>query len=293
MSSNARQYCEDKARGSGSSFFYAFLFLPEEQRRAMMALYAFCREVDDIADEVSDQDVAMQKLHFWNEEMDRTFAGKPRHPIGKELDWARQHFHLTEELFLEMLDGMRMDVARQPMLKPADLALYCYRVAGVVGLLTIEIFGHRSRQAPDFATTLGEALQFTNILRDLKEDAQRGRIYIPQQDRIRFGVADQDFMDGNMTTGMQSLIAHYVDKTGALYARAIELLPDEDRISLRPSLLMGAIYYSHFKRIRGNPHALWDHPPRLLPVHKIWIAWRMWRYEKKAVRKGLPVTFNV
>jgi len=293
MGQNTRQYCEDKTRGSGSSFFYAFLFLPEDQRRAMMALYAFCREVDDIADEVSEQDVAMQKLQFWNEELDRTFADKPRHPVGKELNWARQHFHLTEELFLEILDGMRMDVAHQPMLKPADLTLYCYRVAGVVGLLTIEIFGHQSRQASDFATTLGEALQFTNILRDLKEDAERGRIYIPQQELTRFGVTDQDFMDGNMTTGMHELIAHYIDKTSTLYTRALLLLPNEDRKTLRPSLLMGAIYYTHFKRIRKNPHALWKHPPRLLPVHKMWIAWRMWRYEKKATKQALPLTFDV
>ncbi len=293
MTTNARQYCEEKTRGSGSSFFYAFLFLPEHQRRAMMALYAFCREVDDIADEISDLDVAMQKLHFWNEELDRTFTDKPSHPVGRELNWARQHFHLTEELFQEMLDGMRMDVSCHPMLKSADLALYCYRVAGVVGLLTIEVFGYQSRQASGFATTLGEALQFTNILRDLKEDAKRGRIYIPQDDRIRFAVADQDFMDGNMNTGMQSLITHYVDKTEKLYTKALELLPDEDRVSLRPSLLMGAIYYAHLKRIRHHPYDLWAHPPRLLPIQKIWIAWKMWRYEKKASKKRLPLTFDV
>jgi len=289
----SRQYCEDKTRGSGSSFFYAFLFLPEKKRRAMMALYAFCREVDDVADEISDQNLATRELHLWEEEIARAFAGKPQHPVGRELNWARQHFHLPEELFLEMLDGMRMDIDRQPMLKPADLALYCYRVAGVVGLLTIEIFGYQSHQTSDFATTLGQALQFTNILRDIKEDAGRGRIYIPQQDRIRFGVTDQDFMEGNMSADMQSLISHYVDKTGELYVRALDFLPDEDRESLRPSLLMGAIYYAHFKHIRKNPHALWTHPPGLLPIHKIWIAWRMWRYEKKAVRKGLPAVFDI
>ncbi len=257
-----------------------------------MALYAFCREVDDIADEISEQSVATKELHFWGEEIARTFADEPQHPVGRELNWARQHFHLSEELFFEILDGMRMDIDHQPMLQPADLTLYCYRVAGVVGLLAIEIFGHPSHQASDFATTLGEALQFTNILRDMKEDAGRGRIYIPQQDRIRFGVADQDFMDGNMHAGMQSLIAHYVDKTGVLYARALDLLRDEDRESLRPSLLMGAIYYAHLKGIRKNLHDLWTHPPELLPIHKVWIAWRMWRYEKKAARKGLPVTFD-
>jgi len=286
------EYCESKTRGSGSSFFYSFLFLPEDQRRAIMALYAFCREVDDVADEVHEQDAAMQKLHFWGDEIACAFAGKPRHPVGRELDWARRHFHLPEELFLEILDGMGMDVTRQPMLKPADLALYCYRVAGVVGLLTIEIFGYASRKAPDFATTLGEALQLTNILRDLKEDALRGRIYLPQEDRIRFGVSDQDFMDGNMTSGMQTLISHYIGKAGTCYARALELLPDEDRESLRPSLLMGAIYYAHFKRITGHQSDLWSNPPRLLPAHKIWIAWRMWRHEKKAAKKHLPLTFD-
>ncbi|OIO69248.1 MAG: squalene synthase HpnD [Zetaproteobacteria bacterium CG12_big_fil_rev_8_21_14_0_65_55_1124] len=290
---NPAKYCEDKARGSGSSFFYAFLFLPEDQRRAMMALYAFCREVDDIADEVSDRAVATRKLAFWGEEISRTFAGEPRHPVGKELNWARQRFPLSEELFIEILDGMLMDVNHKPFLKASDLALYCHRVAGVVGLLTIEIFGHTSRQAGDFATTLGEALQLTNILRDLREDAARGRIYIPQEDRIRFSVADQDFNDGTMSDGMRHLIAHYVDKVGKLYVKAIEQLPDEDRESLRPSLLMGAIYFAHFTRLQKAGERLWDEPPRLLPIQKIWIAWRMWRYEKRAARKSLPVTFAI
>ncbi|MDX8390984.1 MAG: presqualene diphosphate synthase HpnD [Mariprofundaceae bacterium] len=287
------KYCEDKARGSGSSFFYAFLFLPEDQRRAIIALYAFCREVDDIADEVSDKNVAMRKLAFWGEEIGRVFSDEARHPVGKELNWARKTFHLSEELFIEILDGMLMDVKGKPMLKTSDLALYCHRVAGVVGLLTIEIFGHRSHQSARFATTLGEALQLTNILRDLKEDAARGRIYIPQQERIRFGVTDQDFFDGNMSDEMHALIQHYIDKIELLYQKSIELLPAEDRQSLRPSLLMGAIYFAHFQRIRQHPDKLWQHPPRLLPVHKIWIAWRMWRYEKRAVRKSLPLTFAI
>ncbi|MDQ6987151.1 MAG: presqualene diphosphate synthase HpnD [Mariprofundaceae bacterium] len=290
---SAAKYCEDKARGSGSSFFYAFLFLPEDQRRAMMALYAFCREVDDIADEVSDKSVAAHKLAFWGEEIARTFADKPRHPVGRELNWARGHFNLNEELFIEILDGMLMDVEGKPMLKASDLALYCHRVAGVVGLLTIEIFGHRAHQSARFASTLGEALQLTNILRDVKEDAARGRIYIPQQDRIRFGVTDQYFVDGNISDGMRELIKYYIDKIEAMYQKAINLLPAEDRQSLRPSLLMGAIYFAHFQRIKKYPDLLWKRPPRLLPVHKIWIAWRMWRYEKRALRKALPLTFAI
>jgi len=174
---NPEQYCRDKTRGSGSSFFYAFLFLPEDQRRAIMALYAFCREVDDIADEIKKQEVALPKLAFWREEVGRAFAGKAQHPVGKELHWAKTHFPIDEELLVEVLDGMLMDVMRKPILKASDLSLYAYRVAGVVGLLSIEIFGYSNRKARHFATSLGEALQLTNILRDVAEDARIWRNY--------------------------------------------------------------------------------------------------------------------
>lgn len=292
---NPARYCEKKTRGSGSSFFYAFLFLPEDQRRAIMALYAFCREVDDIADEVSEQDVAVRKLAFWREEIGRVFDdahGVPQHPIGRELAWARRHFNFSEELFAEIIDGMLMDITRQPLLKPADLSLYCYRVAGVVGLLSIEIFGCASRRSHDFATHLGEALQLTNILRDVAEDARAGRIYIPQQDRIRFRVSDQDFRDGTLHDGMRSLLGHYGDKAEEAYRRAVEILPDEDRPQLRPSIVMGAIYHAHLKRIRNVGYDVWRQPVRLLPIYKIWLAWRTWRYEKKACKSGLPVRFD-
>jgi phytoene synthase len=283
------QYCQDKTRGSGSSFFYAFLFLPEDQRRAMMALYAFCREVDDIADEVSDAEVATRKIGFWREELERIFHGTANHPVGQELAWAREHFALDEELFVEILDGMLMDIQRQPILKSSDLALYCYRVAGVVGLLSIEVFGYTDRKARNFATSLGEALQLTNILRDVAEDMQRGRIYLPQEERIHFKVADQDFRDGNMTEGMRALLRHYGDKAEAAYQQALEQLPACDRISLRPSLLMGAIYYAHLQRLRQNDYDVWKHPVHLTPLRKIWIAWRAWRAEKRAEKHPAPV----
>ncbi len=287
------QYCEEKTRGAGSSFFYAFLFLPPEQRRAMMALYAFCREVDDIADDVHEQSVALQKLHFWHEEIGRAFAGRPQHPVARELEWAGHRYNLPQELFAEILEGMRMDIEHRPILDPADLSQYCYRVAGTVGLLSIEVFGHRTPQARDFAITLGEALQLTNILRDLREDAGRGRIYIPERERIRFDVADQDLLIGRMTPAVSRLLGHYLDKTAACYARALSLLPREDRESLRPSLLMGAIYYAHFKRLQQKRDELWMHPPTMSPLRKMWIAWRMWRYEKKALEKNRPPSFEV
>ncbi len=283
------QYCRDKTRGSGSSFFYAFLFLPEDQRRAIMALYAFCREVDDIADEISEQEVALAKLAFWRDEVGRSFAGKPQHPVGRELNWARHHFSIDEELLLEMIDGMLMDVQRKPILKAADLSLYSYRVAGVVGLLSIEIFGYRNRQARHFATSLGEALQLTNILRDVADDARIGRIYLPQEDRIRLGIPDQDFKDGHYSDAMQQLLREYGDKAEAAYRRAMAELPDEDRESLRPSVVMGAIYYAYLRQLRAVDFNIWQHPVQMLPLKKIWIAWRAWRYEKKATKKGLPL----
>ncbi len=285
------EYCENRTRGAGSSFFYAFLFLPETQRRAMMALYAFCREADDIADDITEQDVALSQIAFWREELTRVFSGQPQHPVGLELQWAKAHFNLQEELFIEILDGMLMDIRKQPILKAADLSLYCYRVAGVVGLLSIEIFGYSSRKARDFATSMGEALQITNILRDVADDARIGRIYLPQEDRIRFGVADQDILDGNFSGNLAALLAHYAEKAEALYTKALDELPVEDRKSLRPSLLMGSIYHAHLARIRKVNFDVWKHPAHLSPLRKIWIAWRTYRYEKRSEQSGATARF--
>jgi len=283
------QYCRDKTRGSGSSFFYAFLFLAEEQRRAMMALYAFCREVDDIADEVKEQEVALSKLAFWREELSRAFTGKAQHPVGKELAWARERFPIDEELLAEIIDGMLMDVRRQPILKQADLSLYAYRVAGAVGLLSIEVFGYSNRKSRDFATSLGEALQLTNILRDVADDAKIGRIYFPQEERIRYQVRDQDFKDGNMNEGMRNLLHDYANRAEAAYRSALESLADEDRESLRPSILMGTIYYTYLQRLREVDFDVWQQPVHVLPLRKIWTAWKTWGYETKAVKKNMPL----
>ncbi|HKI60820.1 MAG TPA: presqualene diphosphate synthase HpnD [Mariprofundaceae bacterium] len=287
-----QQYCLDKTRGSGSSFFYAFLFLPEEKRRAMMALYAFCREVDDIADEVSEQQVALTKLGFWREELGRIFQDKPRHPVGKELNWARKLFPIDEELLLEIIDGMLMDIQHLPILKSSDLSLYAYRVAGAVGLLSIEIFGYTDRSSRNFATSLGEALQLTNILRDVSLDARLGRIYLPQDDRIRHKISDQAIKDGDMSGSLPTLLSEYGDKAEAAYQRALEALPDTDRESLRPSLVMAAIYHAYLKELKAVHFDVWKHPVRILPIHKMWIAWRAWRYEKKAAKSHRPLRLD-
>jgi phytoene synthase len=188
---------------------------------------------------------------------------------------------------------MLTDILRKPMLNGSDLSLYIYRVAGVVGLLSIEIFGYRNRKSRDFATSLGEALQLTNILRDVAEDARIGRIYLPQADRIRHRVPDQAFSDGGCGAEMRALLSEYADKAEAAYRQALATLPAEDRVSLRPSLVMGSIYYAYLRQLRAIDFDVWRQPVHMLPLKKIWIAWRAWRYEQKAARRGLPLKLEV
>jgi len=277
-------YCEARTRGAGSSFYYALVMLPPEQRRAMMALYAFCREVDDIADRIRHEEVALAKLGFWHQEIARVFAGTPQHPVGKELAWAKERYALDAELFAEILDGMRMDIERVPIRTRAQLKLYCYRVAGAVGLLSIEIFGYRHRKSRHFATLLGEALQLTNILRDLAEDASRGRIYIPEEDRSRFGVTDEDFRFGRLHEGMRALLAQYAELASLRYREALAALPDEDRASLRASIVMGAIYRAQLARFCRIGFDVWRRSAHISPLRKLWIAWRCWRAEARGRR---------
>jgi len=173
--------------------------------------------------------------------------------------------------------------------KPADLSLYSYRVAGAVGLLSIEIFGYKQQRSRDFATSLGEALQLTNILRDLAVDARIGRIYLPQSDRIRYKIGNQAFTDGTMSEGMAQLLAEYGEKAEAAFAKALAYLPDEDRESLRPSLLMAAIYYAYLRRIQRVQYNVWKHPVQIPPAGKIWIACRAWLYERRACKNNAPL----
>ena len=273
-------YCKQKTRASGSSFAYAFGFLSKDQCRAMMALYAFCREVDDIADELDDKQQAAHQIGEWHDEISRVFEGNPSHPVGHELYWAKQHFAWDKELFFEMLDGMLTDISGRAFIKESDLSLYCYRVAGVVGLLCIEIFGYQHRKTRHFASTLGEALQLTNILRDIREDAGRDRIYLPQSTRARFKVSDQDIYDGNMPK-LQPLLAYYGEKAEATYTQALARLPLEDRVAMRPAIIMAAIYYTQLKRIKAFHYDIWQHTGRLPSWRKLIIAWKAWRYEKQ------------
>ncbi len=291
------KYCEAKTRGSGSSFFYAFLFLPAEKRRAMMALYAFCREVDDIADEIKDKEVAAHRLQFWQEEVERVYAGSAQHPVAVELMWTKDHFTIEKELLLEMIEGMMMDVSGRPIVTEEDLKLYCYRVAGVVGLMSIAVFGYKNEQSRIFALRMGDALQLTNILRDVYEDTKIDRIYLPQQTRAKFKVSDSDIRQGftadeTVNKNLRALLVYYEGQARQAYADALAALPAEDRESLCPSLMMGAIYYAHLAKLEGIKFNVWQQQARISPLRKIWLAWRTWSYEKRALKKKLPLRLN-
>ncbi|MFN2339229.1 MAG: presqualene diphosphate synthase HpnD, partial [Gammaproteobacteria bacterium] len=249
---NPDQYCQRRAAASGSSFYYSFLFLPTEQRRAILALYAFCREVDDVVDDCQDPGVARLKLQWWREEIGRAFQGSPQHPVTRALQPQLERYNLPEEYFREIIDGMQMDLDQARYADFSALALYCYRAAGVVGLLAAEIFGYQDRGTLNYATELGTALQLTNILRDVREDARRGRIYLPQDELRRAGVEEEDILRGVSTPPLQSLLAQQAARAREYYQRAEQALPEVDRPAQRSGLIMSTIYSTLLDEIEAD-----------------------------------------
>jgi 15-cis-phytoene synthase len=260
------EYCQQKAAASGSSFYYAFQFLPPPRRRAITALYAFCREVDDEA-------VAQTKLAWWRQEIARTFDGSPQHPVALALVSVIREFALPQEHFQTIIDGMAMDLVQTRYLDFAALELYCHRVAGVVGLLSAEIFGYTNPATRGYARDLGVAFQLTNICRDVGEDARRGRIYLPQEDLARFGVAASSILRAEYSPAFQSLMKFEFDRATDWYAKAIAQLPAEDRKAQRTGLVMAAIYRTLLHEIARDGYRVLDRKTSLTPIRKLWIAW--------------------
>ena len=278
------QYCQRKAAASGSSFYYSFLFLPDEQRRAILALYAFCREVDDLVDDCQDPGVARLKLQWWREEIGRAFQGEPQHPVTRALQPQLERYNLPEEYFREIIDGMEMDLDQLRYPDFSALALYCYRAAGVVGLLAAEIFGYRERATLNYATQLGTALQLTNILRDVHEDARRGRIYLPQDELHAAGVREEDILQGVSTPQLQQLFAQQAARARDYYRRAEESLPEVDRPAQRSGLVMANIYRTLLDEIEADGFRVLERRVALTPLRKLWIAWTTMRREKRRAR---------
>ena len=270
------EYCQDRAARSGSSFYYSFLFLPEARRRAIIALYAFCREVDDAVDETSDPAVARLKLAWWRTEVAAIYAGKPQHPVALALAECVKPYRLAREHLEEIIDGMQMDLERDRYESFDALRLYCHRVAGVVGLLSAEIFGYTDRATLDYAHNLGVAFQLTNIIRDVGEDARRGRIYLPLEDLARYAVGESDIIAGRESDAFRALMTFQIARARSFYTQALEKLPRADRSTQRAGLIMAAIYQRLLDEIESAGCRVLSTRVALTPLRKLWIAWRTW-----------------
>ncbi|XZG69916.1 presqualene diphosphate synthase HpnD [Chitinibacteraceae bacterium HSL-7] len=271
------QYCEDKAKASGSSFYAAFRFLSADRRRAMNALYAFCREVDDVVDEVHDEGVARAKLGWWREEVARLYAGEPQHPVTRALVEPVRAFALPRQHFDEIIAGMEMDLEQARYSTFADLKKYCYHVASAVGLLAARIFGYTDAKTEAYAHDLGIALQLTNIIRDVGEDVRRGRIYLPVEDLERFNVPAADVMAYRETDAFKALMQFQIERAESYYDQALAQLPKADRKAQRVGLVMAAIYRATLHEIRDDgPQKVLNQRLSLGGGFKLWLAWKAW-----------------
>ena len=273
---NPDQYCQEQVAKSGSSFYYSFLFLPPPRRRAIMALYAFCREVDDVVDEIADPAIARQKLAWWRGEIAATFAGHPGHPVARALQPVIATFNLPREHFDAIIDGMQMDLDWNRYPDFATLETYCHRVAGVVGLLSAEIFGYRDGATREYARNLGLALQLTNILRDVGEDARRNRIYLPLDELASHDVSVDDIIRYRETDAVSRLLRSQAQRARGYYTAAFAALPAGDRKAQRAGLIMGAIYRQLLDEVEAEGTAVMNRRVALTPLRKLWIAWKTW-----------------
>jgi phytoene synthase len=270
------QYCQEKAAASGSSFYYAFLFLPPERRRAITALYAFCREVDDVVDECADAQLARAKLAWWRGEVGNLFGGRPQHPVTRALAPALGPYGITAEGLNEVIAGMEMDLTYTRYADFAGLELYCHRVAGAVGVLAAGIFGYTNPRTLEYAKRLGTAFQLTNIIRDVGDDARRNRIYIPMDELRAFGVPAADILDARHSAAFESLMEYQYRRAVKYYDDALAALPGEDRRAQRPGLIMARIYRALLEEIERDRFRVLAQRTTLTPLRKLWIAWKTW-----------------
>ena len=270
------EYCQRKAAASGSSFYYAFVFLPSEQRRAITALYAFCREVDDAVDEASEPQLAAAKLAWWRAEVAGLYAGNPQHPVTRALQPFKEKFSITAQRLNEIIDGMEMDLTQTRYLDWPGLERYCHLVAGVVGLLAAGIFGYRNPRTLEYARDLGIAFQLTNVIRDVGEDARKNRIYLPMDDLKRFNVPASDILQSRESAQFRALMAFQAERARGYYDRAMAALPPEDRRAQRSGLIMAAIYRSLLREIERDGFRVLTQKTSLTPLRKLYIAWKTW-----------------
>lgn len=273
---NHEQYCQEKVAASGSAFHYSFLFLPADQRRAMMALHAFCREVDAVVDQCQDISIAATKLTWWRQEIERVASGQPTHPVGLGLKAVSGDFNLPKEQLLEIIDGVEMNLQQTRYLDFKGLSLYCYRVSSVVALLSAGVFGMADRQTQKYAHDLGIALQLAKIIGDVGEDARHGRIYIPMDELKQFNVPAADLLNAKYSDNFSALMKFQSARAEKYFAQAFALLPAVDRNNQRPGRIMAGIYRTLLEEISAENFQVLHQRIALTPVRKIWIAGKTW-----------------
>jgi len=270
-----QDYVQQKAAASGSSFYYAFLFLPPHRRAAITAFYAFCREVDDVVDEVLDPSVAAQKLHWWQMEVQSSFAGNAQHPVMKALMPLTADFGITAQHLQDVIAGCQMDLNQTRYLDFASLQRYCHLVAGVVGEVAARIFGQSQAETTHYAHQLGLAFQLTNIIRDVGEDALRGRIYLPVNELQQFEVSAKDILERRDSPAFQALMTFQYERAQGLYEQALAALPQADWRSQKPGLMMASIYRTLLVEIQAAGFPVLRQRVALTPLRKFWLAWKM------------------
>ncbi len=276
------QYVQEKAAKSGSSFYYAFQFLPPERRAAITAFYAFCREVDDVVDEVHDPAIAATKLAWWRKEVAQAYAGQPQHPVMRALMAAAPAYDIRADHLNAVIEGCEMDLTQTRYLDYAGLQRYCHLVAGVVGEVSCNIFGRTSDATVAYAHKMGLALQLTNIIRDVGDDARRGRIYLPMSELQQFDVKAHELLKREPPWGYSerftALMKFQAARAHAAYDEALALLPEADRRAQKPGLMMANIYRALLREIEAENFQVLQQRISLTPLRKIWIAMKTnWR----------------
>jgi 15-cis-phytoene synthase len=270
-----QDYVQQKAAASGSSFYYAFLFLPPTQRAAITAFYAFCREIDDVVDDMVDPSVASSKLAWWQAEVTQSFAGRPSHPVLRALMPLAAEFQIEQQHLQSVIEGCHMDLTQTRYLDYPGLQRYCHLVAGVVGEVAAQIFGQTVPQTTLYAHKLGQALQLTNIIRDVGEDAGRGRIYLPVNELQQFDVKAHEILKRSYSERFTALMQFQARRAQGLYDEALALLPAVDRRAQKPGLMMASIYRALLLEIERDNFQVLHQRISLTPLRKLWLAWKV------------------
>lgn len=273
---DAYAHCARVLRESGSSFAAAFWMLPAPQRRALQAVYAFCRLADDVADDPAVRGDRQRLLERWRAELAAAYRGDATHPVGIALGDAVRRFRLPQEVFADLLRGVESDLRGEPIETWADLERYCYRVASTVGLLLVRILGARNPDSLEYARQMGIAVQLTNVLRDVGEDAAAGRIYLAREDLERMQVPPESLRAGKLGEETRLLLALYAERARIRYEAAARLLPAEDRRALRPAEAMGGIYRALLDELHARGFPCLGPALRLSKPRRLAIAARAW-----------------